>query len=92
MSTGGEQFADRHIGPSPDDVERMLDTLGVASLDDLLDQAVPASIRDDKPLELDGALSAPEAIAKLRAIADRNQVFTSLLGQGYHESHAGASV
>jgi glycine cleavage system P protein (glycine dehydrogenase) len=87
VSTSAEQFADRHIGPSPDDVERMLSALGVASLDDLLDQAVPASIRDDKPLELDGALSEPEAIARLRSLADRNQVFTSLIGQGYHGTH-----
>ncbi len=82
-----EQFADRHIGPSPDDVDRMLSALGVASLDDLLDQAVPASIRDGKPLEVEGALSEPEAIARLRALADRNQVFTSLIGQGYHGTH-----
>ena len=65
----------------------MLAALGVASLDDLLDQAVPASIRDDKPLEVEGALSEPEAIARLRALADRNQVFTSLIGQGYHGTH-----
>jgi glycine cleavage system P protein (glycine dehydrogenase) len=88
MSTSAaEQFADRHIGPSPDDVDRMLAALGVASLDDLLDQAVPASIRVDKPLEVEGALSEPEAIARLRALADRNQVFTSLIGQGYHGTH-----
>jgi glycine dehydrogenase len=82
-----DQFADRHIGPSDADIAHMLDTLGVASLDDLLDQAVPASIRDDKPLELDEALSEPEAIARLRALADRNQVLTSLVGQGYHGTY-----
>jgi len=87
VSTSAEQFADRHIGPSPDDVDRMLEALGVASLDDLLDQAVPASIRDDKPLEVEGALSEPEAIARLRSLADRNEVFTSLIGQGYHGTH-----
>ncbi len=87
MSISAEQFADRHIGPSPDDVDRMLRALGVASLDDLLDQAVPATIRDGKPLELEDALSEPEAIARLRSLADRNQVFTSLIGQGYHGTH-----
>ena len=84
MSSSADQFADRHIGPSPDDVDRMLAALGVASLDELIDQAVPASIRDDKPLELEGALSEAEALARLRALADRNQVFTSLIGMGYH--------
>jgi glycine dehydrogenase len=87
VTTSAEQFADRHIGPSPDDVERMLAALGVATLDDLLDQAVPASIRDDKPLEVEEALSEAEAIARLRSLADRNQVFTSLIGQGYHGTH-----
>ncbi len=87
MTTSAEKFADRHIGPSPDDVDRMLGALGVASLDDLLDQAVPASIRDDKPLEVEDALTEPEAIARLRSLADRNQVFTSLIGQGYHGTH-----
>ena len=65
----------------------MLAALGLASLDELLDQAVPASIRDDKPLELDDAVSEPEAIARLRALADRNQVLTSLIGQGYYGTH-----
>jgi glycine dehydrogenase len=87
VSTHPEHFADRHIGPSPADVDHMLGALGVASLDALLDQAVPATIRDDKPLELEGALSEPETIARLRALADRNQVFTSLIGQGYHDAH-----
>ena len=47
-------------------------------LDDLLDQAVPPSIRDDKPLALDDAVSEPDAIALLRSLADRNEVLTSL--------------
>ncbi|HZA75578.1 MAG TPA: aminomethyl-transferring glycine dehydrogenase [Acidimicrobiales bacterium] len=81
------RFSDRHIGPSPDDVASMLDVLGLASLDELIDQAVPAAIRDDKPLALDDAMSEPEALAHLRGLADRNRVFTSLIGQGYHGTH-----
>jgi glycine dehydrogenase len=65
----------------------MLDALGMASLDDLVDQAVPPSIRDDKPLALDAALSEPEAIARLRDLAGRNQVLISLIGQGYYGTH-----
>jgi glycine dehydrogenase len=80
-------FPDRHIGPSDADIGQMLEVLGVASLDELLDQAVPTSIRDDKPLELEEAMSEPAAIARLRALAGRNQVFTSLIGQGYHGTH-----
>jgi glycine dehydrogenase len=82
-----ETFADRHIGPSPADVARMLDALDLRSLDELIDQAVPASIRDDKPLAIDDAMSEPEALSHLRALADRNQVLTSLIGQGYYGTH-----
>ncbi|HET8619519.1 MAG TPA: aminomethyl-transferring glycine dehydrogenase [Acidimicrobiales bacterium] len=87
MSTSAAPFADRHIGPSAADVEHMLAALGLSSLDELIDQAVPASIRDGKPLELEDAISEPEAIARLRALADRNQVVTSLIGAGYHGTH-----
>jgi glycine dehydrogenase len=80
----GDAFADRHVGPSPADVAHMLDALGLDSLDELIDEAVPPSIRDDKPLALDNALDEAEALAHLRRLADRNQVFTSLLGQGYY--------
>jgi glycine dehydrogenase len=80
-------FSDRHIGTSAADVERMLDVLGLASLDDLIEQAVPAAIRDDKPLALDDAMSEPHALAHLRQLADRNRVCTSLIGQGYYGTH-----
>jgi glycine dehydrogenase len=80
-------FADRHIGPSSDDVTHILRTLGVNSLDELIDQAVPSSIRHDKPLELDAALSETEALDRLHQLAERNQVFTSLIGQGYYGTH-----
>ena len=80
-------FADRHIGPSDADIEHMLAALGVATLDELIDQAVPTAIRDDKPLALDDAISEPAALDRLRALAARNQVATSLIGQGYYGTH-----
>ncbi|HLM63546.1 MAG TPA: glycine dehydrogenase (aminomethyl-transferring), partial [Acidimicrobiales bacterium] len=82
-----EVFADRHIGPSPGDVATMLAALGLESLDELIDQAVPASIRDPKPLELDAAAGEPAVIDRLRSLGARNQVFTSLIGLGYHGTH-----
>ena len=87
MTTSAAPFADRHIGPSAADVAHMLAALGVGSLDELIHQAVPASIRDDKPLELEDAVSEAEAIARLRALAGRNQVVTSLIGTGYYGTH-----
>jgi glycine dehydrogenase len=80
-------FADRHLGPRPEDVERMLAALGLASLDELLEQAVPKSIRADAPLELPEAGSEPEVLLALRALAGQNQVVTSLIGAGYHGTH-----
>jgi glycine dehydrogenase len=87
QATLGGAFPDRHIGISAADAERMLAALGLASLDDLIDQAVPAGIRDDKPLALEDAISEPQALAHLRRLADRNTVLTSLIGQGYSGTH-----
>ncbi len=80
-----DQFARRHIGPSPEDQQAMLATLGLASLDALVDAAVPANIRSRKALDLPAALSEFDAIAKLKAIAGKNQVFRSFIGMGYSD-------
>ncbi len=79
-----EGFSMRHLGPSPDDQSRMLELLGLSSIDDLMDQTVPASIRSQTPLTLSPALSEVEALSRLRELANKNQVNTSLIGLGYH--------
>ncbi|NVN84633.1 MAG: aminomethyl-transferring glycine dehydrogenase [Rhodopseudomonas sp.] len=76
-------FVRRHIGPSPQDIAAMLRTVGAKSLDQLMDETMPASIRQRTPLQLGAALSETEALAHIGDIAGRNQVFTSLIGQGY---------
>ncbi|CAN5429137.1 aminomethyl-transferring glycine dehydrogenase [soil metagenome] len=76
-------FVDRHIGPTSDDLEQMAAVIGVASIDALLDEAVPASIRERLPLALGDARSEVEVLRDLRAIAERNEVVTSLIGAGY---------
>ncbi|HEY3724730.1 MAG TPA: aminomethyl-transferring glycine dehydrogenase, partial [Acidimicrobiia bacterium] len=78
-----DRFADRHIGPDPAEQATMLRALGYESLDALSDAAVPPAIRTDGALDLPPALTEPEALAALRGLADRNQVFTSLIGMGY---------
>jgi len=80
------QFADRHIGPSAEEQQRMLRTLGVDSLDALVDAVVPRSIRQTEPLDLPPAASEVDALAELRALADRNVVRTSMIGLGYHDT------
>ncbi len=76
-------FERRHIGPSPRDVAAMLETVRAKNMESLIGEAVPASIRQKQPLELPSALSETEALAHMEKIAARNQVFTSLIGQGY---------
>src|SRR5215211_268752 len=69
-------FARRHIGPSPRDVEAMLETVGAKSLGELMGQTLPSSIRQKAPLGLGRALSETEALAHMGELARENQVFT----------------
>jgi glycine dehydrogenase len=75
-------FVHRHIGPSPADVTKMLETIGVASIDELIEQTVPNAIRQRVPLDLGPALSETDVLQKLRGMASRNKIMTSLIGQG----------
>ena len=76
-------FVRRHIGPSPRDVAAMLESVGAKSLGELMGQTLPSSIRQKAPLDLGRALSETEALAHMAELAAQNQVFTSLIGQGY---------
>src|SRR5712672_2477811 len=76
-------FARRHIGPSPRDVAAMLESVGATSLDALMGETLPSSIRQKASLDLGPALSETEALSHMKALAAQNQVFTSLIGQGY---------
>lgn len=79
-------FTGRHIGPSGSDVDTMLEVLGVPSVDALIKQVIPADIRDDHDLDLGPALDEVAVLEELRAIADMNQVMTSLIGMGYSDT------
>jgi len=74
----------RHIGPSPEEMEEMLRTLGVASLDELIAETVPKGIRQTEPLDFGPPLSERGGLDRMRATANKNRVLTSLIGQGYH--------
>ncbi len=80
-----DSFAIRHIGPSADTIEQMLEVLGFSSLDNLVDRAVPPAIRLDRPLQLPKPQSEYAALQKLKQIASKNQVFRSFIGMGYHD-------
>jgi len=80
------EFASRHIGPSDPDISAMLDVIGVPSVDALMGQALPDSIRFPGMLGVGAALSESDALAHLRSLAAKNQVTTSLIGMGYHDT------
>ena len=81
-----DQFAGRHIGPRADERAKMLAAIGYGSIAELIDAAVPASIRQTDPLVLPVAATESEAVDLLRAYAARNTVRTSMIGLGYHDT------
>jgi len=82
----GERFADRHIGPSEQEVSEMLQVLGIDSLDELASQAVPDSIRTTSPLDLPAAHEEYTLLDLVRDIGHENKVFRSYIGMGYHDT------
>ena len=80
-----DRFVDRHIGPNAGEARQMLDLLGYANLDALVDDAVPAGIRLNRPLNLPPARSEREALQALKQIAAQNRVLRSYLGMGYYD-------
>ena len=74
----------RHIGPSPTDMAQMFHALDIPDLETLIDQTIPASIRQAEPLDFGEPLSEHDFQRHMREIASENAVFTSMIGQGYH--------
>jgi len=83
----GVPFVQRHIGPSAAEAAGMLHTIGVDSLDTLIDQTVPRNIRLPHGLDLPPARSEEQALDDLRALMDRNELRQSLIGMGYANCH-----
>ena len=77
-------FVRRHIGPGEPQIEDMLAALGLGSLDELVDKAVPAQILSDEPLNLAEPMSERETLSYLRKMSNRNRVFVSMIGMGYY--------
>jgi glycine dehydrogenase len=80
-----DQFVRRHNGPNAVETGEMLAQLGFRSLDELVDAAVPETIRSDRKLRLPAAKTEFEALAELKRIASENKVFRSFIGQGYYD-------
>ena len=79
-----EAFLRRHLGPDAAEQQAMLDSLGLGSRVELIEQTVPPGIRLNRALDLPPALDEQAALAKLRGYAEQNQVWTSLIGMGYY--------
>jgi glycine dehydrogenase len=79
-------FAQRHIGPDTKETQTMLANLGLSSLGELVDKAVPAAIRQRDPLNLAAPLTEAEALAAIKVIASNNQIFKTYIGMGYHDT------
>src|SRR5438309_883218 len=80
-----DSFARRHIGPTEEEVRSMLSEVGYEDLDSLIDATVPKNIRLDRQLNLPAAKSETEALAELRAIANKNKLARSFVGAGYYD-------
>ncbi|KTT58360.1 glycine dehydrogenase [Pseudomonas oryzihabitans] len=91
LSTADE-FVPRHIGPRELDEIAMLDLLGYDSLDAMTAQVIPESIKGTSVLDLPAGLSEADALAELRAIAGKNHLLKSLIGQGYYNTHTPAPI
>jgi glycine dehydrogenase len=79
-----DNFASRHIGPRENELPVMLKTIGVESIDDLIEKTVPFGIKLRKPLRLPKAMSEFEYLGHIRKIGARNKQFRSFIGQGYY--------
>jgi glycine dehydrogenase len=81
-----DKFVSRHIGPRENDIQEMLKVIGVRSLDELIDQTVPANIRLAKPLNLPNGLTEREYFRKILKIAQKNKVFNTYIGMGWYDT------
>jgi glycine dehydrogenase len=81
-----DAFVRRHIGPDDAQIQAMLEVVDARSLDDLIDQATPATIRTDRPLDLPDPVSERAALEALRRMAERNRVQVSMIGMGYYDT------
>ncbi len=81
-----DNFVKRHNGPRGKDIAEMLEKTGVSTLDELIDQTVPAAIRLPKPMNLDKGMNEYEYLTHLREIASKNKVYKSFIGLGYYNT------
>jgi len=87
-----DSFAYRHIGPGSQDVKHMLEKIGYATIDELIDATIPASIRLKKPMKLPDAMREDEYATHINELASKNKIFRSYMGLGYYNCHIPAVI
>lgn len=85
-------FEPRHLGNSEEEAAQMLKSIGVKSLDELINQTIPESIRMHTPLEIPDALSEHEYLRHIKLIASKNKIFRSYIGQGFYGTHTPSPI
>src|SRR5258706_14818636 len=80
------EFARRHIGSNETETRQMLKTIGIDTLEELIDKALPPSIRNPRFLQVTEPVSEAEYLNLIRGLASKNQVFKNYIGQGYYET------
>jgi len=86
------EFAGRHIGPQSKDLSHMLQAIGVESVDELVHQTVPQAIRNESPLDVAPAMTESDYLRHVHALSQKNQVFSTYIGQGYHPAATPAVI
>lgn len=81
-----DRFIQRHIGPGAEERNAMLAAIGVGSLEELIEQTVPASIRLEKPLDIEGGMSEQELLAEVRRLGAKNELWRTFIGMGYYNT------
>ena len=84
LNPNGAEFIKRHIGPNAQDTQKMLDTIGIKSIDELIEKTIPNNIRSKKAMQIPEGLSEFEMLQSLKTIAEKNIVATTFIGQGYY--------
>src|SRR6056297_1947393 len=87
-----DRFVNRHIGPREKEIKEMIQTVGVSSIDELLDETIPSNIRLKEPLKLNEGLTERRYFRRILSLADKNKVFNTYIGMGYYDTNTPAVI
>ena len=87
-----ELFLNRHIGPRQDEIKTMLNSIGLNSIEELIDETIPKNIRLNKDIQLEPAMSESDYLRHLKKVSSKNKVFKTYIGLGYNRSYMPAVI